>query len=449
MRVRYLFPLSWEYRGICVWLDVTFWPATVWVYAMAGYVAGRLLRRVRPAVSVRLLSQAQFVVQRIWRPGRAAGWLERGIAEALAEACRHPDLFQLRPPTAAAFRAARQAGIVLKAPRLQAGEVVEKGVLLLKYSEPIVAFHQSVNMAALLGHYQLVLEPSWTGYANLGFLAFTRYRNHPIVMLSPFRGDRRFLERLNTNLTPIELGPGDWVDPHVFTPLAGEPKLYDVVMVARWNWMKRHDLLLDALRRIGDPGFRVALVAANISQDSDRQRILAAIEVSGLRRQIEIFEDIPADEVNRVLNQSKVNLLLSRQEGGNRALFEGFFAGVPGLALRHHIGIRTEHFLPETGRLIDRDELAPALLYFREHWREFNPRQWALWHISPEHSTRRLNEFLIQHAQRRGECWTRDIVMKCNKPGLQYYPDDSAAQGLPAMDEILEQFPVALDGRRG
>jgi len=297
-----------------------------------------------------------------------------------------------------------------------------------------------VDMEALLRHYQLVLEPSWTGYANLEFLAFTRYRNHPIVMMSPFRGDREFLRILGSNLVPSELGPGDWVDPRVFCPLEGEPKRYDVVMVARWSLDKRHDLLLRALRHVADPTFRVAVVAINTPGDSDREAILMAIESSGSRPQIEIFEDLPPVEVNRVLNQSKVNVLLSRQEGGNRALFEGFFAGVPGIVFRNHIGVRIEHFQPETGRLIERSSLVQELLYFREHWSEFNPRPWAMAHITPEISTRRLNELLKLLSLKRGEPWTQDIVTSCNRPLLRYYPDDDAGRGLPTMEDILRQF---------
>jgi hypothetical protein len=245
---------------------------------------------------------------------------------------------------------------------------------------------------------------------------------------------------LGSNLAPIDLGPGDWVDPRLFRPLEGEPKRYDMVMIARWNYTKRHDLLLGALRQIADPTFRVALVAMNLAQDSDRQGVLMAIESSGLRPRIDVFEDLAPADVNRVLNQSKVNVLLSSQEGGNRGLFEGFFAGVPGVAFRNHIGVRTEHFRPETGRLIERAGLAGELLYFREYWSVFNPRPWALSHIAPEISTRRLNEFLKDQSLKRGEPWTKNIVMKCNRPDLRYYPDDAASQGLPAMEDLITQF---------
>lgn len=437
-----LIPLAWKYRARCASLDLTSHPVLVWISALLRFAVGRLLWTRRPHASFVILSRAHSVLLRVWGQSSAIRWLNRKIETALAKACREEGL--VRSLSLASARgvldSALSAGIVLKAPCLQAGNVVERGVLLLKYSDRIAAFHQSVNMQALLRHYDLVLEPSWTGYASLDLLAFARYPQHTIVLLSPFQGDREFLRSLGSNLIPIELGPGDWVDPRIFRPLEGEPKRYDVVMIARWNFTKRHDLLLRALRQIADPTFRVALVAQNLPRDSDREGALMAMDSSGLRRQIDVFEDLAPADVNRVLNLSKVNVLLSRQEGGNRGLFEGFFAGVPGVAFRNHIGVRTENFQPETGRLIERDRLAEELLYFREHWSAFNPRPWALSHIAPEISARRLNEFLKHQSLERGQPWSRDIVMKCNGPHLRYYPDDGIGQRLPAMEDVLTQF---------
>ncbi len=426
----------------CALLDVRSHPVPVWIAAGLCYSLAQLVKPLRPAASVVFNSWAHRILQPLWGNGTAVAFLNRRIEKSLAKACRRDDSIpSMSAPSARCVTEALAAGLVLKAPRIHDGQVREKGVLLLKFNDRIEAFHRSVNMAALLQHYLLVLEPSWTGYARPAFLAFARYRDHPIVVLSPFRGDQQLLESLGSNLVPIELGSGDWVDPRVFRPLEGELKRFDVVMIARWNSAKRLDLLLRALRSIADSSFRVALVAMSEPDDADRDGALKAIEGFGLRPQFEVFENIPPEEVNRILNQSKVNLVLSSQEGGNRALFEGFFAGVPGAVFRNHIGVRVEHFRPETGRLIDRGELAAELRYFRNHWSEFDPRPWALANIAPEVSTRRLNELLRVQSQNRGESWTADIVMKCNSPNLRYYPDENTGLGLPTMADLLKQFP--------
>src|SRR5262249_14857270 len=150
------------------------------------------------------------------------------------------------------------AGLVLKAPRYEAGHVVEKGALLLKNTDRFDSFRRCVNMTAVLKHYVVVLEPSWSGYANLKLLPFTTFRDDCIVVMSPYPGDHRLLDHLECNLYPIPIGPADWVDPRVFRPLEAQAKQFDAVMPARWSLMKRHHVLFRTLRRIGDPSLRVA-----------------------------------------------------------------------------------------------------------------------------------------------------------------------------------------------
>ncbi len=370
------------------------------------------------------------MIERVLRRACEAG----GILESVAAA--HAQVRESDPALA------RKAGIVLKAPRFDGGRVVERGALLLKYTESSDSFRRCAEMPSILERYALIIEPSWSGYADPKLLSFCIFRDHPIVVMSPCQADHQFLERLGTNLRPIPTGASDWVDPRVFRPLEGLEKRFDAVMIARWTPPKRHHVLFRALRRIGDPSYRVALVAGNIAGDTDRSSILRMIDDCCLANQITIFEDLEPAAVNEVLNQSKVNVLLSRQEGSNRSLFEGFFAGVPGLALANNVGIPTTHFNPQTGRLIAEHELAAALLYFRNHWPEFDPRPWAMANIAPEVTTSKLNLVLRQLAEQRHEPWTRDIVCKCNCPSLRYYPDQSAGHGFATMEDLLAEFPA-------
>jgi hypothetical protein len=134
--------------------------------------------------------------------------------------------------------------------------------------------------------------------------------------------------------------------------------------------------------------------------------------------------------------------LLSLQEGGNRALFEGFFSGVPGLALRNNIGIPKDYFTPQTGKLIKEKDLKSELLYFREHWTDFNPRHWAEANIAPEITTAKLNELLKGLAHQRGEEWTQDLVAKSNSPNFVYYPHEDVGRGMPTYEDILEQYSL-------
>jgi glycosyltransferase involved in cell wall biosynthesis len=408
------------------------------VFAIA--IGFRPLARRR---SFSLLCRSHCIHLRDTRNGPLSAALNREIERVLKRAIAPDGLVEFftegQAPGEIDPRAFAKVALVVKAPQYEDGRVVERGVLLLKNTEQFDSFRRCANMVSILDRYALVLEPSWSAYANPRLLSFCIYRDHPIVVMSPCQADYRFLERLGSNLRPIACGPGDWVDPRIFRPLEGQEKRYDVVMIARWTLWKHHHLLFQALQRVGDPSFRVALVAMNTPSDTDRELILPLIGKLSRVCQVTVFEDIEPAAVNQLLNQSKVNLLLSRQEGGNRSLFEGFFAGVPGLAFSNHIGIPLAHFTPQTGRLIAEHELAGALYYFRNHWAEFDPSTWALAHIAPDLTTAKLNLFLQQLAKERRERWTKDIVGKCNCPNMRYYPDDSAGKGLTRIEDLLAQ----------
>jgi len=411
----------------------------------AIFVLSKMLRRVRPEASLWWLAHAHLVLMYADPDARLSARLNRAVETDLIRAYARGGMVEFfASPAIDAQRAlppiSKLAGIVLKAPRYESDRIVEKGLLLLKNTERIDSFRRRVAMDVLLKDYTLVLEPSWSGYANPRLLSFCVYRDHPIVVMSPCAADHRFLEHLDSNLLPISIGASDWVDPRVFRPLADQSKRFDAVMVARWTRVKRHHLLLRALVRIADPAFRVAIVASNIPGDTDRDAILALIDRYRLGGQVAVFEDLEARAVNEILNQSKVNLLLSRQEGSNRSLFEGFFAGVPGLAFANVIGVPVDHFSPQTGRLIGEHELAGALLFFRKHWEQFDPRPWAMANITPEVTTARLNQVLQQLAHERGDPWTRDIVCKSNRPEMHYYPDEHEDHGFATIDDLLARY---------
>jgi glycosyltransferase involved in cell wall biosynthesis len=417
------------------------------IRSCALFLVSKILRPLQPTKSQALLSRSHTTLMHAAPGARIPTRLNCMIERDLIRACRRDRMVEaLAPRGACVTKPSLKVGIVLKAPRFEFDRTVEKGVVVLKNTEEMDTFRRYIAMDSLLRDYVLVLEPSWSGYANPKLLSFCAFRDHPIVVMSPCAADHRFLDHLNSNLRPISIGAGDWVDPRVFHPLKDSRKRFDAVMVARWTRVKRHHLLFRALARIGDPSYRVALVAGNIPGDNDRGAILAMIDQYRLADRIAVFEDLEPTAVNEILNHSKVNLLLSRQEGSNRSLFEGFFAGVPGLAFANVIGVPLDHFTAQTGRLITADELPEALLYFREHWRRFDPRPWALANITPEVTTARLNLVLQELARERGEPWTQDIVCKSNRPEMHYYPNENDDHGFASVEELLARYRRSSQG---
>lgn len=331
-----------------------------------------------------------------------------------------------------------KTGIVLKKPVLHRHGVVEKGVILLKSTERFRTFRRCVDIPALLADYTLVLEPSWSGHAKENILYFTKFAEHKIIVMASEPRDFMFLKRIELNLVPINLNSGDWVNPTVFRPLPGIEKRYDVVFIARPAIYKRHHVLFHAVRDMNDKSLQVAIVAD--PWPGNRRDVELLIDFYGIRHNVTYLEDLRPPEVNVILNRAKVNAVLSLQEGGNRCLFEGFFADVPGLALKCNVGIRKDHFNSQTGRLISEKDLATELMYFRDHWNTFSPRDWAERNITPELSTAKLNALVKELALNRGEPWTVDLVAKCNCPNPEYYPTENAGRDLPTMPKILRTY---------
>ncbi|MFH2035669.1 MAG: glycosyltransferase, partial [Candidatus Zixiibacteriota bacterium] len=278
------------------------------------------------------------------------------------------------------------------------------------------------DLNKILNDYYLVLEPSYSGYCTPEVLEFLKYDQHKIVIQCYEEMDMAFIKRLNLNLIPIELGTNNWVDERIFEDMNREKK-YDCIMVAMWSPIKRHNLLFKAVKQINDPNLKICLIGSPWA-GSTTNTIRNMARFYGIENQVEIFENLPPNEVNRLFNLSKVHLLLSYKEGGNKAICEGFFANVPSIILNENIGGNRRFINEHTGRLCDKNSLAETIKYMRENYRRFNPRKWALENISATASTAILEQKLKEIAESNGELWTRPIAVKVNKPELTYYHDN-------------------------
>jgi glycosyltransferase involved in cell wall biosynthesis len=164
----------------------------------------------------------------------------------------------------------------------------------------------------------------------------------------------------------------------------------------------------------------------------------------GLEGDCHIYERIPHEEVARVVADSKVSLLLSRQEGANRGIYEGMFCGTPVIVYKRQCGVNLDHVNARTGLLAEDEELADAILHVLEHPEEFDPREWALEHVGYANATRTINAALREMAARRGLPWTRDIVAKKSAPNLRY-AEPGVYKNFDAEYESLREFLLPLD----
>lgn len=295
----------------------------------------------------------------------------------------------------------------------------ERGVLLVKYNTAIVACAAVFDLASLVQEYVLVLEPSNWGYQDAQFLLYLGC-DAAVIVECARTSDFDYIKRLNSNLMPVRIGDGEWVDPAIFSPRRAGKAIFDVVMVAAWDPLKRHEVLFRAVAQLKREGrrLRVALIGYPLSWS--RARVEKLAQSHGIADQCAFYERIAHSEVAQLVADSQVAVLLSREEGSNRSVYECLLAGTPVVVYRHHRGIDLDHITPEAGLLCDDDELPAAIRYVLDHRDAFDPRPYALRRFGYENAARRLNEAIREVEQRHGRPWTCDIVPKKSAPNLRY-----------------------------
>lgn len=365
------------------------------------------------------------------------GRLERALIHKLDDVCRYVDVDKQQGIDPSHWIFIRS--LILKPVTMLDGNVIEKGVLLITFTTTFGLFLDKVDCKRLLRYYQLVLEPSSSGYCLPEILKWTQF-SEPIVVEASEKSDREFLKNLNSNLMPVDFGSSDWVDFRIFKPL-NLPKAYDVIYVANYNWVKRPHIYFKAIKDIISRGvsYRPLLVCGLWGEN--KSEILKLTKYYQIEDVLEVVEEASPVYLKELLNKSKVNILLTLKEGSNRTIFEGFFAGTPGIVLKENVGVNKDYINEQTGSLIKENELVDTLLYYKDHWQNYDPHQWAMSSISPDITTKKLNTLLCDLAMREGEVWTQDIVVKVNSPeAVVMYPDSGPYEKNVMQVEQLRKF---------
>jgi glycosyltransferase involved in cell wall biosynthesis len=202
---------------------------------------------------------------------------------------------------------------------------------------------------------------------------------------------------LKTGAAPVRLpiSNADFVDTDAFAP-DDRPKQHDVIMVARWDSFKRHDLLLDAFgilgaRRSGVRGVLVGHVDSNSMIASLRsrayhKRIVARIRDEQLPIDLPFSEGIATPGADRtkatmaaMINGARMGVILSKDEGVNRFKMECMSCNVPVIICADACWTLRKHVTPQTGMVVPRraNELADAILAIRGGM-AFTPRAHVL-----------------------------------------------------------------------
>jgi glycosyltransferase involved in cell wall biosynthesis len=294
----------------------------------------------------------------------------------------------------------------------------EKGVLLIQYNDAFHKFASIYDMKLAGQYYRIVLEPSTWGYRSPEILFFVGLPTDVIVQ-AQYGADFLYIESLAANLVPLRMGAGDWIDEDRFQPLPYAEKIYDIVMVASWQRIKRHELLFDAVQKCGEKLNKVALIGYP-SSGRTKKDILREATKHRVERKIDIFESIPRADVSKIIRQSKIGVMLTLREGANKGIYECLFSGVPVVISERNIGVNREHINQYTGVAASDDDLPGKLGTLLDKIHEYAPREWALKATGYKNSTLLLNECLKRCALGHGEEWTRDIYAKKNDTNARY-----------------------------
>lgn len=309
----------------------------------------------------------------------------------------------------------RQGDLMILKPYIDENE---KGVVFVQYDEGVKRFASIFDIEELVKYYRIVVEPSTSGYQNAMF--FLCYGLDADVFIeAQFEPDFQYIGRLGNNFIPVRLGAGDWTDPETFAPDENVAKKYDVVMIANWLKWKRHDLLFSAISKSKSQITRVAVIGYSIDGRT-LEDVQLESEKYGVRELVDFYEKIPLNKVSEIIKESKVGVLLSPEEGANRAIYECFFSNVPVVLSDCNRGVNRDHLNSQTGMLAPDMELHEVLGYMVENYEAFRPREWADSNTGYWNSSRRLNDLIKKRALENGEKWTKDIFLKHNSPHARY-----------------------------
>jgi glycosyltransferase involved in cell wall biosynthesis len=328
--------------------------------------------------------------------------------------------------------------IVLKNPIFDRNnQCVEKGIYLITFTGTFQYYIKNINVAELQKFFYIVLEPSWAGYC-LSEILWWSSLPAPVFIQATEIQDYNFLKSVSPNLIPLSFGASDWVNLDIFHPTEQQSeKKYDFVYVSNYNPIKRNYIYFKTLHKLRNIDFKAALVCSGWGDNRDY--IFKLLKKFKLEDKVDIIERLPQDKLNELLNQSKVNILLSLKEGSNRSLFEGFFANTPGIILRDNIGANKSYFTAESGSIIDESQLSETLLWYKDNWRSRSARKWAMENISIHKTKEKLDLVIEMQSKIDKLVWTVGSELKINAPEAVYYIPENAKNYLSA-EKILTLF---------
>lgn len=288
---------------------------------------------------------------------------------------------------------------ILKPPVRTSTGSWRKGAIILSATDHVCRGRPDIK-----DFFYIVERRGWSGMTN---------SNWSDVKFVEDRDTWRATAERYPNAILLDLGAADFVSTANFRPLA-VPKTYTAIHIANWNAFKRHGLFLAAAALL--PEHRFVKFGHFASGGTEKELALKekVIAVANRRTpnvelpyaELTTNEGLPMQEteLNRIINQCRVGVITSRDEGINKFKMECMAADIPVLVasdactpLRKHVNRRTGLLFEPTAR-----GLADAMLEVLARSVEFRPRQYVLEHTGSARSSRALQNALNELCQRDG-----------------------------------------------
>jgi glycosyltransferase involved in cell wall biosynthesis len=303
----------------------------------------------------------------------------------------------------------------------------EKGALIINYSYYFPLFIRFFEVEKIAESFNIILEPSWAGFCEENILSYNLI-DAPIFLQVYERRDKRFIDRLDSNIIPIEVGPSWFINHNNFIEPTSDKRDIDILMVAAWAKFKRHNAFFKALKPLisDKPDLKVVLVGYPV--DMSKEQILQLATLHGIVKNIEIHEWITPQEVSELQKRSKVNVLWSKFEGNNRAIIEGMFCGTPVIMRKgHNYGEHYDFINPQTGYFADENNLKEIYTKIVTRTEELDPRQYVMQSRNCIIGTAIMSDAIKKYEMHANQPWTSDLDVKVNDlHGMAYLNKNTA-----------------------
>ena len=314
---------------------------------------------------------------------------------------------------------------VLKAPEGQ-----EKGALIIKYSYYFPLFIRFYDIKKVSEKFHFILEPSWAGYCDLNILSYLQF-DFPVFVQAYEQRDKQFLNTLNANIIPIDVGPSWFINHQNFqSPNEDSKRDIDIIMVAAWAKYKRHAQFFEAIKPLLaiKPDLKVCLIGYPV--DQTREYIESVVAASGFSGNVIIEEWITPEEVAAYQRRAKVNVLWSKFEGNNRAIIEGMFSDTPVIMREgHNYGEHYDFINDETGFFALEDTLCEKIeKVLNGNDVSFSPRRYVMKNRNCIAATKVMGDSIASWEKQfaNNQTWRSDLAVKVNElHGMKYFDSDA------------------------